>query len=84
MGTAPREGIHPGEYISEEIEARGWTVAEFAKKAGWGERVAVEVIDGRIPVSPTYARDLGRVFGTSTLMWARLQEAWLRDIEKST
>lgn len=80
--TDPRKGIHPGEYISEEIEERGWSVKDFAAKVEWSERVAVEVIDGRLPISPTYAADLSRVFGTSRILWLRLQDAWQVAIQK--
>lgn len=74
--SAPRKGIHPGDYISEEIEERGWNRVVFRNNIGWSARMLDEVIRGRVPITSPMAMDLAAVFGTSRILWLRLQDAW--------
>jgi HTH-type transcriptional regulator/antitoxin HigA len=56
----PAETWPPGEFIREELEARGWTARDLG-------------IDPDMPVDEDMAKRLGAAFGTSPEYWLNLQ-----------
>ncbi len=46
-GTMIAEAFPPGEYLRDELGARGWTIAEFAEILGRPTQAVSEIIDGR-------------------------------------
>jgi len=72
----PAEAFHPGEFIKEELEARGWSVHLLAEYTGLTSAALEELIAGRVPVTPSIARCLGDAFGTGQIYWLNLQRAW--------
>lgn len=70
--------FHPSEYVKEEMEARGMSTGMFTDKTGWSKATADAFLDGRMGLDALKAGDVGEVFGTSALLWIRLQTAWDR------
>ncbi|MGA9128173.1 MAG: HigA family addiction module antitoxin [Terracidiphilus sp.] len=72
----PAEVFPPGEFIREEIEARGWSQVEFAEILGRPPRLVSELIAGKRAVTPETARGLAQAFGTSAQLWMNLESSY--------
>jgi len=72
----PIEVFPPGDFIREEIEARGWTQEVLAEVLGVSPRLVNEVIVGKRRVTPETARALGEAFGTSAVLWMNLESTY--------
>ena len=72
----PAEVFPPGELIRDEIEARGWTQAEFAEVLGRPGRLVSELIAGKRGITPETAKALGEAFGTGAQFWMNLEAAY--------
>ena len=70
------EAFHPGEYIREEAEARGWSPSDLADILGYERNVISDLLTGRRSVSPQMAKALGDAFGTGAQVWLNLQAAY--------
>ena len=75
-GWSPNWATHPGEHLAEQIEARGWSQAEFARLADLTPKLVSTIISGRNPVKPETAIKLERVLGLKAEIWTRLQSNW--------
>ena len=73
---APAEAFPPGEYLRDELEERGWTVAEFAGIIGQPVHNVSEILDAEKPISPDTALSLSEALGTSAEVWLNLQAAY--------
>ncbi|MGO4660095.1 HigA family addiction module antitoxin [Ensifer sp. 2YAB10] len=69
----PAEVFPPGEFLKDELEARGWTQAEFAEIIGKDARLVSEVISGKRSVTPETAIALGAALGTTPELWMNLE-----------
>lgn len=72
----PAETFPPGEFLRDELEARGWTQTEFAEMIGRPVRLVNEIIAGKRAVTPETAHDFSAAFGTSPQLWMNLETAW--------
>ena len=70
------EAFHPGEYIREEAEERGWSPSDLADILGYERNVISDILNGRRSVSPEMAKALGDAFGTGAQVWLNLQAAY--------
>jgi len=70
------EVFPPGEFIREEIEARGWTQNDLAEILGRPLAAVNQIIKGKRAITPKTARELGAAFGTSAELWLNLETAW--------
>ena len=70
------EAFAPGEYIREELDARGWTKREFAEILGWRPEDVDAIIAGKQAVTEETATRLADAFGTSPQLWVNLQRAF--------
>jgi len=68
----PVEVFHAGEYLLEEIEARGWTQAELAEILGRPLPAINEIITGKRGITPETAHGLAAAFGTTAEYWMNL------------
>ncbi len=75
-GRIPAEVFPPGEFLDDELAARGWTQTEFAEIIGRPTRVVNEVIAGRRRITPETARDIAAALGTSAELWMNLESAY--------
>jgi HTH-type transcriptional regulator/antitoxin HigA len=72
----PAEVFPPGEYLADEIEARGWTQSEFAEIIRRPIKVVNEIIAGKKAITIETARELSAALGTSPQYWLNLQTAY--------
>lgn len=73
MASVPDRAIHPGIYLGEEIEARGMTQSELARRMERPVQVINEVVRGHKAISNETALGLERVLGTPARVWLNLQ-----------
>ena len=75
--------IHPGEFLRDELEARGMTPAQLAERAG----LALQVIDGivseRDVIREDVADDIGRALGTSAQSWVNATTLYYMVLERN-
>jgi len=74
--TSPAGVFPPGEFIREELEARGWTQREFADILGRPVQTVNQIIKGTKEITPETARGLAAAFGTSAELWLNLENAF--------
>jgi addiction module HigA family antidote len=67
------ESVHPGEFLREELKARGLTQSACAEMAGRSVRVINQIIKGKKSITAGTALDLERALGVSAGFWVRLQ-----------
>lgn len=72
----PAEIFPPGDFIREELEARGWTQADLARVIGRPLQAVNEVINGRKRITAETAKELGLAFGTGAELWMNLESAY--------
>jgi HTH-type transcriptional regulator/antitoxin HigA len=72
----PAEVFHPGEFLKDELEARGWTQGQFAKVIGRPLQVVNEIVNGKKRVTADTAKAIGAAFGTSAELWVNLQATY--------
>jgi HTH-type transcriptional regulator/antitoxin HigA len=72
----PVEAFAPGEFLLEELEARGWTQTEFAELIGRPYRLVNEIVLGKRAITPETAHDFALAFGSSAQLWMNLETAW--------
>ena len=65
--------IHPGEMLKDEIEARGITQKDLAKRMGVSYTVFNEILNGKRPITTEYALLLEAALGIDAGVWLRLQ-----------
>jgi addiction module HigA family antidote len=65
----------PGVYIKAEIEARGWTRVDLARRMECSARTVSDIINGEHGIDAGAAHALAGAFGTSAEMWMNLQAA---------
>lgn len=69
----PAEVFPPGDFLRDELDARSWSIAEFAQIVGLPARTIAAIIDGRESITSATAAPIARALGTSALLWLNLQ-----------
>lgn len=72
----PAEVFHPGEHLRDELDARGWTQAEFADIIGRPYQLVNKIVNGKKRITPKTAREIGAALGTSVEVWTSLDSAY--------
>ncbi|GAB3710899.1 HigA family addiction module antitoxin [Corynebacterium nasicanis] len=75
--TSVAEAFPAGEFLAEELEARGWTQQDFAAVLGRPVQFVSEVITGKREITRESAAQIGAALGTSAQLWLNLQETYL-------
>lgn len=70
------EVFPPGEFIKEELDARGWTQVDFATILGKAPHEVSQIITGKRSITPATATAIAEAFGTSAELWMNLQNAF--------
>ena len=65
----PAEVFPPGDFLREELEARGWSQSEFAEIIGRPIKTVNEIIAGKRRITPTTAKELEAALGISARSW---------------
>lgn len=83
----PAEVWHPGHFILEEMQERGWSSRDLALKIGGTAReiainevaidLAIYVDDKNLRLGADLIRDLARAFDVSPEFFQNLENAWL-------
>ena len=68
-----------GQILGAEIEARGWTQADFAGVLGRPTQFVSEIITGKKEITRESAAQIGAALGTTPEFWLNLQDAYLLD-----
>lgn len=72
----PAEAFAPGEFLADELEARGWSQIELAEILGRPPRLVNEIIAGKRAITPETAMGLSAAFGTSPHYWMNLETSY--------
>jgi HTH-type transcriptional regulator / antitoxin HigA len=67
---------HPGYYIKEEMEERGWSQRDLAFILGVSEQAINPILNGKRGISPEMAKALGEGFDVPAEFFANLQQAY--------
>ena len=70
------EAFPPGEYIKDELDARGWNQADLAEIMGRSPKLVSAIIAGSSSITPETAQALGEAFGTSAQVWMNLDAVY--------
>ena len=74
----PAEVFHPGEFLWDELEARGMTLREFAIAADLSLSLVSCIAMGNADVDPETAAAFARALGVPAEMWLNLQASYGR------
>lgn len=68
--------IHPGEHLSEELEALDMSAAELARRIKVPTNRVTQILNGTRAVTGDTALRLAHFFGTSAQFWLNLQSLY--------
>jgi len=69
-------GVHPGQVLKEELEARGLSATAFGLKLRVPPQRIQEIVAGRRAITPETALRIGRALGTGARVWLAMQQAY--------
>lgn len=67
---------HPGEFLKEELDARGWSQRDLAYILGAPEQAVNMIVSGKRGISPEMAKAFGEAFDISPDYFANLQKSF--------
>ena len=73
---------HPGEFIRDELEARGWVQRDLANSLGVKEQAIGPILSGNRDISPDMAKSLSNVFGISAEYFLNLQKMYALSVAR--
>jgi HTH-type transcriptional regulator/antitoxin HigA len=76
MSAALAEIFPVGEVLADELEARGWTQAEFAEILSRPAQFVSEIISGKKEITRESATQIAAALGTSPEMWLTMQDRY--------
>ena len=74
--------VPPGEFIKDELDARGWIQKDFASIIERDTRTVSDLITGKRPVTTDLAILIGEAFGTSPELWLNLENKYQLGLAK--
>ncbi|MFF2084905.1 HigA family addiction module antitoxin [Nocardia sp. NPDC058176] len=72
----PAQAFPAGEYLRDELEAREWSVVEFARILGRPPQAVSEILNGRKEITPETAMEIAAATDTEAATWLRLQDTY--------
>lgn len=72
----PAEAFPPGEYLADELHARGWTKAMFAEIIDRPVQAVSEIINGHKEITAETAAAIAAATDTEAETWLHLQDAY--------
>jgi HTH-type transcriptional regulator/antitoxin HigA len=84
MTTSSNALLAPGEYIRDELEARGLTQEALAHILDRPLSTVNKIIAGTKAITPQTAKGLAAAFGTTAELWMNLESAYRLDLEGDT
>ena len=70
------EAFPPGEYLRDELDERGWTVARFAEMIGQPVQAVSEILDAKTGITAETAVSISEALGTSAELWLNLETTY--------
>lgn len=67
------------ELLADELDARGWMLADLARALDVSEAFAARLLSGDQPLTIELAAQLGKAMGTSAEFWLNLQALYIRN-----
>ncbi len=74
--TQVAEAFPPGEFIKDELEARGWTQEDLSEITGLPSPVISNIINAKRAISPDIASSFAAAFGTTAQFWMNLETSY--------
>lgn len=71
-----QEVFPPGEFIREELDARGWSQVRFAHILGRPFQAVNQIVNGKKAITAQTAKEIGAAFGTGPEVWMNLEVQW--------
>jgi len=78
----PGDVFHPGEYIADEMQARGVKQIELAKALGLSKSEMSLIINGKRNVTVNLALKLEELWEIDAQLWMRLQMGYEIDLRR--
>ena len=72
----PAEVFHPGEYLLDMLNERGWTQTEFAEIIDRPIQLVNGIINKKRGITPETAQEIAAALGTSAKLWMNLDSAY--------
>jgi len=72
----PAEVFSPGEFIREELVARGWSQGDLARVLARPLQSVNMIINGKKRITAETAKALGLALGTGPELWMNLEAAY--------
>ena len=72
----PVETFPPGEFISEEMQERGWTPSDLAEILGWPLQKVGDILSAKQVINFDISKELADVFGVSSSFFLNLENAY--------
>lgn len=69
----PARAVPPGQILSRELEARGWTQKDLAQIMGRPEQVVSEIVRAKKQITSETALELADALGGSPQLWMNLE-----------
>lgn len=76
MTRIPAEVFPPGDFLRDELDERGLTVADFARHTGLPESTIAGIISGEQRITAQIADALGGELGTSSDFWLNVDKTY--------
>jgi len=81
----PRQVIHPGEHLAEQLVVLKMSAAELARQIKVPTNRITHILNGQRAITGDTALRLGHFFGTSAEFWLNLQKLYeLRVAERES
>lgn len=80
----PYYNIGPGDFIKEELEARGWLQTDFADILGMSKKTINKLINNKQSITIDTAKLLSKAFGQSPQYWINLDTNYRLRLEDNT
>ena len=77
MSDRVPDPVPVGRFLAEEIEAHGWTQAEFAAVLGRPVQFVSEIVNGKKEVTRESAAQIGAALGQTPEFWLSFQDEYL-------
>lgn len=72
----PEKAFPPGRLLSEELDQRSWSQADFAQIIGRSPRLVNEIIKAKRAITPETALALAGALGTGAEFWMNMESAY--------
>ncbi len=80
----PREPIHPGQFLMDELDELGMSAAELARFIRVPANRISQIVTGKRNITADTALRLGQYFGTGPRLWLNLQQSFELDLAMQT